>query len=272
MTTRKPLAGRIIAVPEAREVERLSSMLEEKGATTLCYPLIATADAPEAAPIDAWLRELTSGQLSDLVLMTAEGLRRLRGFAERSGKFGLFAAALGRARTVTRGPKTARALRDLGVLANIATEVPTTDGVIEALAEENLSGHTVGVQLCGQDSNAKLVHFLERAGAEVREVAPYVYLRAADDDRAFELIRRLARGSIDTIAFTNSRQVMRLFEVAESRGQWALLSSGLERTRIATVGPVVASTLRNRGFRIDIVPRASFALRSLVNEMVAALR
>jgi uroporphyrinogen-III synthase len=158
------------------------------------------------------------------------------------------------------------------VLANITTELPTTDGVIESLADEDLSGRLVGLQLCGEEPNPKLVKFLERAGARVRPVAPYVYVRAIDDERAFDLIRRLARGSIDTIAFTSSRQVLRLFEVAESRDQTALLAAGLERTRIATVGPVVANALRNRGFRIDIVPRATFAMRSLVNEMVAALR
>jgi uroporphyrinogen-III synthase len=272
MRHRKPLTGRVIAVPEARELERLSAMLEAKGATTLRYPLVATSDALDTGAVEAWLRELASGHLQDLVLMTAEGVRRLQSFSQRNGSDLALKEAMARVRTVTRGPKTARALRELGILPHIATELPTTEGVIEALAEEDLAGRTIGVQLCGQEPNQRLVRFLERAGAKVRAVAPYVYVRAIDDDRAFELIRRLARGGIDTIAFTSSRQVSRLFEVAASRNETALLSAGLTRTRIATVGPIVANALRNRGFHIDIVPRASFAMRSLVNEMVYALR
>ena len=44
MAARKPLAGRVIAVPETRELERLSGMLEQKGATTLRYPLVGVRE------------------------------------------------------------------------------------------------------------------------------------------------------------------------------------------------------------------------------------
>jgi uroporphyrinogen-III synthase len=77
----KPLAGRVIAVPESRQLEKLAAMLEEKGATALRFPLVDTRDAPDARVVEAWLGELCAGGFDDLILMTGEGLSRLLGFA-----------------------------------------------------------------------------------------------------------------------------------------------------------------------------------------------
>src|SRR5260370_23595153 len=77
-----PLAGRRIAILEHRELDRLGGMLEVQGAETLRCPLVAIADAPDAAPVMAWLRRFVEAPPDDLVLMTGEGRRRRCGFAE----------------------------------------------------------------------------------------------------------------------------------------------------------------------------------------------
>src|SRR5256885_12044455 len=82
---RRPLAGRRIAILEHRELDRLGRMLEEQGAETLRCPLVAIADAPDRAAVQAWLERAIATPFDDLVLMTGEGLRRLRGAAERAG-------------------------------------------------------------------------------------------------------------------------------------------------------------------------------------------
>src|SRR5262252_10841230 len=78
---RKPLAGRVIAVPESRQLEKLAAMLEEKGATVLRYPLVTTREAPDTEAIQRWLAELAAGRFDDVIVMTAEGLVRLGDFA-----------------------------------------------------------------------------------------------------------------------------------------------------------------------------------------------
>src|SRR6266700_5750462 len=98
----RSLAGKRIAILEHREQDRLGGMLEAQGAITLRCPLVAIADAPDPAPVLAWLRRFIDAPPDDLVLMTGEGLRRLRGFAERAGLEPAFRAALGRVRTITR--------------------------------------------------------------------------------------------------------------------------------------------------------------------------
>ena len=130
-----PLKGRTIAVPEMRELDLLADMLERHGAATLRCPLVAIVDAPDAAPIEAWLERFAAGGCDDLVLLTGEGLRRLLGFAGRAGIKDRFIAALSGVRRITRGPKPARALRDVGLKPDLAAAVPTTEGVIATLSE-----------------------------------------------------------------------------------------------------------------------------------------
>ena len=57
----RPLAGRTIALPETRELDRLGQMLEEEGARTWRCPLVAILDAPDQAPVEAWVRALVAG-------------------------------------------------------------------------------------------------------------------------------------------------------------------------------------------------------------------
>jgi uroporphyrinogen-III synthase len=266
-----PLTGRTIALPEMRELDRMSELLAKEGATTFSCPLIGIRDVADPAPIEAWLRKLADGELHDLILMTGEGVTRLIGFAERAGMGLGVLAALSKVRTITRGPKPARALRQVGLLPTLPALEPTTDGIMKTLAEESLRERMIGLQLYGQDPNLRLVEFLERSGATVFSVAPYVYLPAADDAQVADLIRRLAGGSIDAIAFTTRKQVERLFEVAASQALTEELRLGFRRTRIAAVGPIVVDMLKEKGLRADAVPERSFFLRPLVEQVVKLL-
>jgi uroporphyrinogen-III synthase len=141
----RPLAGRRIAILEHRELDRLGRMLEEQGAETLRCPLVAIVDATDPAPVEAWLRRAIAAPFDDLVLMTGEGLRRLHGAAERAGLEADFRDAARRMRTITRGPKPARALREVGLNPGLRAEIPTTEGVIAALSAGELAGRRVGI-------------------------------------------------------------------------------------------------------------------------------
>jgi uroporphyrinogen-III synthase len=265
------LSGRRIAVPEARELDRLAELLESEGATTLRCPLVAIHDAPDPAPIERWLRALAAGEFDDLVLLTGEGLRRLLAAAERAGIRAEVVAALGRVRKVTRGPKPARALHELGLASDLAAAVPTSRGVIDALGALELRGRRVGLQLYGEEPNRPLVEFLEGAGATVSTVAPYVYAPASDAARVGALIAELAGGRVDAIAFTSASQVERLWQVAAERSAEAELRAGLGRTRVAAIGPIVVEMLAAHGVSADVVPEKGFVMRRLVNALAAAL-
>jgi uroporphyrinogen-III synthase len=268
----RPLAGRTIALPETRELDRLGQMLEEEGARTWRCPLVAILDAPDQAPVEAWVRALVAGAFDDLIFLTGEGLRRVVAAAERAGLRAEAVAAIGRARTITRGPKPAKALHELGLSPSMPAAVPTSRGVIEALEALDLRGRRIGVQLYGTEPNRPLVEFLERVGATVSVVAPYIYATASDAERVGELVTALADGAVDAIAFTSASQVDRLWQVARETGAEARLAAGLARARVAAIGPIAADALAARRTRIDIIPDKSFVMRRLVNAIVEALR
>src|SRR5262245_45473973 len=190
----RPLEGRSIALAEGRQLEDLARMLEGEGATELRCPMVSILDAPDPAPVVAWLHELCAGRFSHVVLLTGEGLRRLLGFAERAGIRDKVIAALARTRLVTRGPKPVQALKEIGLTPGLVAATPTTAGVIATLRAEPLQGKMVGVQLYSE-SNEPLAEFLQSAGATMRAVLPYVYAPAADAGRVADLIQRLARGA-----------------------------------------------------------------------------
>jgi uroporphyrinogen-III synthase len=265
------LRGRTIALPEAREVDRLAELLEAEGATTLRCPLVAIHDAPDQRPVEAWLRALAADELDDLVFLTGEGLRRLLAAANRLGLRGEVVAALGRARKITRGPKPAKALHEIGLASDLPAAVPTSAGVMAALEGLALAGRRVGLQLYGEEPNRPLVQFLERAGATVRTVAPYVYASASDDAAVAALVEDIAAARVDAIAFTSASQVDRLWQVATAAGKESRLRAGLGRIQVAAIGPIVVESLQARRVRVDVVPEKSFVMRRLVTALADAL-
>ena len=267
----RPLAGRRIALLENRESERLAGMLEQLGAETVGCPLVAIADAPDPAPVEAWLRRAIDLPFDDLVLFTGEGLRRLRGFADRAGIEATFVDALRRMRTITRGPKPAQALRELGLAPTLRAAEPTTDGLIATLAALDLRGRTVGVQRYPENANPRLIAFLEAAGARPDPILPYVYTTRIDGERIAALIDAMAAGRIDAIAFTSAAQIPRLFEAAQAAGRATLLPAALAATPIAAIGPIVAAELARHGLRAAIVPRDTYFMKPLVSAIADAL-
>jgi uroporphyrinogen-III synthase len=266
----QPLSGRTIAVPETRELEVFATLLERRGANVLRCPLVAIHDAPDPAPVLGFAREFVAQPCDDLILTTGEGVRRLLACIDRHepGLRESFLAAVSRVRRITRGPKPARALRELGLKPDLAAEPPTTQGIIATLSGENLRGRRIGVQLYGSDPNRALTGFLEAAGATVATVTPYVYADAADDAAVRALLERLRGGGVDAIAFTSSPQVERLFAVAPA----AAVSAALSRTLVAAVGPVVAGALERHGITARLMPKESFFLKPLTAALEEALR
>jgi uroporphyrinogen-III synthase len=266
-----PLEGRTIALAEGRQLEELAGLLEHDGGRTVRCPLLSILDAPDSAPVEAWLHELGQGRFDLVILMTGEAVRRLQGFAERAGLLDAFLAGLAHTRTLTRGPKPVRALKELGLSATRVAPAPTTDGVIAALREEKLGGQTVAFTLYGVP-NPELEAFLHGAGATVRSVLSYVYAPASDDEHVADLITRLSGGGIDAIIFTSSPQVDRLFEVAAKRNLTGELNQGWQKTCVAAVGPVVAENLRRLGAPVHVCPEQGWVMKNLVKQLGRSLK
>jgi uroporphyrinogen-III synthase len=267
------LNGYRILILETREEAQFSRLLTEQGADVLQCPMFTIHDAPDPAPIEAWIRRFIDKPCNDMVLMTGEGLRRLMKVVRRIGVEQPFIAALGGARKFTRGPKPGKALREIGLEPQMTTEKPTSEGVAEMLERLDLRGHRVGLQLYPDKDHGVLIGAIKAQGAaEIDTVLPYVYDAQAADGNIVTAIDEMAAGRIDAIALTNLGQVRRLVEVARARGCEAKLREGLAQTPIASVGPAVSHELEAQGLRTDIYPADdAFFMRPLISAMAAAL-
>ena len=212
----KTLAELKILVPESRELDLFATMLEAEGATVLRCPLVQILDLEDSADADAWIDQCIAGDFEDVILLTGEGLRRL--FTLSGTRREALIAALGRLRTVTRGPKPARALREVGLSRGLATTIPTSEGVLQALAQEDIASRHIGLQLYPGVGAQHLVDSLRARGGQVSIVTPYRYASEAETGQVSEAIRTLAAGEIGMIAFTATPQIERLVKVAQDCG------------------------------------------------------
>ncbi|WGR92902.1 uroporphyrinogen-III synthase [Bradyrhizobium sp. ISRA443] len=266
------LNGYRILILETREEAQFSRLLTEQGADVLQCPMFTIHDAPDPAPIEAWIRRAIERPLDDLVLMTGEGLRRLMKVVRRIGVEAEFVSSLAGTRKFARGPKPGRALREIGLEPQMTTEKPTSEGVAEMLSKLDLNGHRVGLQLYPDKDHAMLIGTINAQGADIDTVLPYVYDARAADANIVAAIDEMAQGRIDAIALTSSGQVRRLMDVAQAHNCEAQLRDGLKQTPIASVGPVVSDELKAYGLRTDIYPaNDAFFMRPLISAMATAL-
>jgi uroporphyrinogen-III synthase len=264
------LNGVKIVVPESRELDLVAGLLEAEGAIAIRCPLVQILDLDDARELDAWIEQFISTPFDDLVLLTGEGLRRIARRADELGWKPALIQSLGRVRTIVRGPKPARALRELGLTQGISAPSPTSQGIIDVLADQNLQGRKIGVQLYPGHGGDWLVAKLRERGAAVSPVTPYRYASHAETAEVANTIRRMAAGEFGIIAFTSSPQVERLAEVARECGLEKELSEGLRRMRVAAIGPVIEEALNNVGLQDIIVPAGAFHLKPFVRAIIAA--
>ena len=179
--------------------------------------------------------------------------------------------ALARTPKLTRGPKPKRALARIALTAEHVAIEPTTAGLVATAEAITKRLKRVAIQLYSEDQDRRLIEHFEHRGLSPDCIAPYVYASAADDDRVADLIGELAAGRVTAIAFTSKAQVQRLLKLARQRELETALRSGLDKTRVAAIGPVVAEELTAAGIRVDTSPTESYSMKPLVTSLCELL-
>jgi uroporphyrinogen-III synthase len=232
---------------------------------------VGIVDSPDEAGVLAWIERLIAAPTDLAVFYTGEGIQRLVAFARRADRETAFVAALARTPKLTRGPKPKRALKALELEPEYTATEPTTAGMIEAAKSISAPLRRVALQLYSQDQDRQLADWFAQRGAAVDAVAPYVYASKADDERVAELIGELEAGRVDAIAFTSKAQVQRLLELSKKRRLETALRLGLERTKVAVIGPVVAAELEKLRISVDAMPEDSYSMKPLVTSVCELL-
>ncbi|PCK09886.1 MAG: uroporphyrinogen III synthase HEM4 [Alteromonadaceae bacterium] len=263
-----PLGHWRIAVPESRELDLFSEMLTQRGAEVLRCPLIAIYDSPDVESIANWLTQFIEQDFDDIIMLTGEGIRRLTKFAERQGIKEAWIDALSRVRKIARGPKPGRALREVKLKPDTIAKMATTEGIIDMLSTEDLSGRKIAVQLYGDVVNERLQGFLTEQGAQVSAVAPYIYAPDSENGDVEALITQVIEGQLDVFVFTSTPQITRVVKIAKKGERLEAFIDGLNRMVVAAIGPVAAAGLEAQGIEVKISPDERFFMKPLVRKLV----
>ncbi len=246
------LAGRRVALLEARMSGELSALVERLGGVPYSVPAVRETRLERPDETTAFLQALTDGRFAVVVFMTGVGATALLAEAEKRGSLDAALAALRGATTVCRGPKPVAVLRKHGVPVQITAPEPhTTRELLRALDGVTLRDTAVALVHYGERS-AETAAGLAARGAALTELCLYEWRLPDDRGPLRRLVGEIIEGAVDALAVTSQIQVRHLFEVADETGRSGALADALNtKVIVAAVGPVCAAALRAYG----VVPR-----------------
>jgi uroporphyrinogen-III synthase len=241
-----------VAILESRLGRELVELVTRRGAIAFHAPALAELPDLDLAQIGELVRSLEARPAKLAVFQTGVGTRALFDATDRLGLTKNFLEMLEKTIVAVRGPKPTAALRARGVrIDRSAAEPFTTRELVASLEDLPLERCRVLVQRHGA-ANVELERALEARSAAVLEIPTYRWSLPQDTAPLAALIDALERGEMHAVVLTNAEQVRNLFAVAERLGRADALRAALNRTLVASIGPVASAALREAGVRIGL--------------------
>ncbi len=150
------------------------------------------------------------------------------------------------------GPTTADAARAAGYEVAVVPEEYSSTGLVEALGP-TADGRRIEIARSDHGS-ATLIEGLIDAGAYVHETVLYTLERPDGAGRSTELA---ADGALDYALFTSSLTVEHFLAAAADRGITEQVRAGLADGTVGVIGEPTATTAREHGLTVDVVPEAA---------------
>lgn len=259
---RKPLFGSRVLVTRARsQASELVRKLDELGAETYEFPVIETRMTEDAAGAEAVREALAQAESYDWVLLTSvNGVEYFYKWLDREG---IDVRRFHRAKFAVVGPKTAEALAERGIRADLLPEAGFhAEGLLDRLAEELAPGQKALLPR-GDLAREVLPKTLRERGVEAVEIDVYETALAAPRD--MWLAEMIQNKEIHVITFTSSSTVVNLFEALRRIGIEDP-AAALQGVEIACIGPVTAKTAETHGLRTTVMPG-----KATIDDLVEAM-
>ena len=246
------MKDKVIAILENRSGEQLADLVRKYGGTPFSAP--ALAEIPDIDPmlIASMISDWQSSQPDFFIFQTGVGVKALFATTDQLGISEQFSQILASSIVAVRGTKPTAVLRSRNIRIDLPASAPyTTAEVLLALDEYVLAGKLVVVQRYG-DTNWELQNALEERGAQVMEMATYRWSLPENIQPMIAMMDALDANTIDMVCFTSASQVHNLLTVAEQLGRKESLQAGLNRSMVASIGPVCSKALAILGIKIDV--------------------
>jgi uroporphyrinogen III methyltransferase/synthase len=237
----KPLLGKRIVVTRAREqASDLVRLLFDAGAECLECPTIKIEPPDDWSRLDEVIDRLASYDW--LVFTSVNGVNF---FFDRLFEMGKDVRVLSRLKTAVIGPATQKRLFDFGVRSDIVPESYRAESVVEAFANEKLTGKKILLPRA-KEARPVLPVELRKMGADVDEIS--VYYTQMVSENAEILRQHLEAGTVDLITFTSSSTVRNFKSLLPPEKFEELIQT----VKVASIGPITTETAESLGFEVHI--------------------
>ncbi len=259
-----------IAILESRLGEQLSDLVKKRGGVPFHAPALAELPDLDPEKIRALVQSLEQQPAKLFIFQTGVGTRALFAVLDTLRLVREFHAFLGNGHRRGARPeahrRVARARRAHRPLGGGSVHDPRDSGIIR---DVDLNGARVIIQRFGS-ANVELDGALEARGAQVAEIPTYRWSLPADTRPLESLVGALERGEIHAAVFTNAEQARNLFAVAAKLDREASLKTALNRTLVASIGPVASAALRELSVNVGLESKPP-KLGALMSALESAL-
>ncbi len=241
----------------AEQSRSLSAPLEALGAEVVAFPVIATVEPPDWAPVDAAIAQISR---YDWVVLTSANAVRF--FFDRIAADGVDALRVMRGvKVAVVGSATAAVLSERGIDADLVPADFRAEGLVEAFGQLGVgAGYRVLVPRA-LEAREVLPDTLRTRGAVVDVVPVYRTIRAQPDHA---VLKRFSAGSVDAVTFTSPSTFRHFGALLAEAGLDA--DAVLRSVAIASIGPVTSEAVRDAGHEVAVEP-AEYTVAGLVEAL-----
>jgi uroporphyrinogen-III synthase len=241
------MKSKVVAILETRTGTHLAELIARRGGVPMLAPALEEVPDVDPKAVDALLERWRIEPFKICIFQTGVGTKALFSVTDAANLTGDMLQLLAKSIVVVRGPKPVGELNAREVRIDIRAASPfTTDTVLTALGDIPVRGESILVQRYGA-ANRVLCEALQARGAQVEEIATYKWALPADTQPLSALLQALEAGSVDAVVFTSAVQMHNLYTMADRAGSAQLLAARLNRSLVASIGPVCSRTLREYG-------------------------
>lgn len=250
----QPLAAVRILVGRARhQAGALSAELRKLGATVLEIPFIEIRKPRSFKALDSSLKNLT--EYDWLILTSANGVEAMW---DRVTKLRL-EHNFKQLNVAAIGPATKKAIEQHGVKVNVVPKEYVAESVVRSL-RRRVNGKRV-LLVRAKVARDVIPRELRKTGANVDVVEAYETVVPQSSRTRLQNALKNPERRPHVVTFTSSSTVRNFVTLLGAR------TTNLNGIRLASIGPVTSSTLRELGLRADIAAR-KFTIPGLVEAIV----
>jgi uroporphyrinogen-III synthase len=262
-TLRRPLFGLRVLVGRARhQASALSSGLRKLGAEVIEIPFIEIRRPRSYTPLDTALKNLV--EYDWLILTSVNGVEAMW---ERITRLGVTRKQLRHLKVAAVGPATKKAIEKEGLKVHIMPREYVAEAVVASLRRK-VKGKRV---LLARAKVARDVipHELRKLGAQVDVVEAYETVLPQTSRKRLRKVMADVKRRPHVIAFTSSSTVRNFAALLGGmRGRVVRDHTHvLDDIRLASIGPVTSSTLRELGLRADVEAKV-YTIPGLIQAIV----